>query len=50
MIAGRTIPSPPITAPPYCPLSDSTVPIAASSVHERWQLGSVLLREAAAEE
>src|SRR4051794_17689652 len=41
MIAGITTPSEPMTAPPYRPLADSTVPIAASSGQVRWHPGSV---------
>jgi hypothetical protein len=48
MIEGRTTPSEPITAPPNRPLADSTVPMAASSVQERWQLGRVRASVAAA--
>src|SRR3989440_10735545 len=39
MIGGRTLPSGWSTAPPARPWSDSTLPIAASVVHARWQPG-----------
>jgi hypothetical protein len=48
MIAGLTTPFDPMTAPPYRPLADSTVPMAASSGHVRWHAGSVRAIAAAA--
>ena len=47
-MAGRATPSLASTAPPYRPWSDSTRPIAASSVHGRSHPGSVRARVAAA--
>src|SRR3954447_6100955 len=48
MIEGLTTPSAPTAAPPYRPLPDSTVPIAASSDQVRWHPGSVRASPASA--